>query len=70
MKEIIQIVKDWLENNGYDGLCHPDYECGCQLNDLMPCGDPCSNCVAGRKRIPRDDEPNPEGYDFFIDPEI
>ncbi len=29
------IVKKYLEDNGYDGLCTD--ECGCHIDDLMPC---------------------------------
>ena len=29
------IVKDYLEKNGYDGLCSKN--CGCGLGNLMPC---------------------------------
>jgi len=31
-----EIVKDYLEKNGYDGLCD-DIECGCSLDDFWPC---------------------------------
>ena len=30
-----EIVKDYLEKNGYDGLCSE--QCGCGLDGLMPC---------------------------------
>jgi hypothetical protein len=42
-----EIAKKWLEDNGYDGLTN-EY-CGCELNDLMPCGEPSPNCEAGYK---------------------
>lgn len=32
-----EIVKDYLEQNGYDGLCNEN--CGCGLGDFMPCED-------------------------------
>ncbi len=35
--DIQDIVQEWLEKNGYDGLCNPDIECGCRTCDLMPC---------------------------------
>jgi len=45
-----EIVKQWLEANGYDGLCNDIFECGCELNDLMPCQeDVRDDCAAGHK---------------------
>jgi hypothetical protein len=39
VKEIVaDYVADYLKQNGFDGLCDGD-ECGCGLEDLMPCGD-------------------------------
>jgi hypothetical protein len=32
------MIRTYLESNGYEGLCSPGNECGCLLNDLMPCG--------------------------------
>ena len=29
----------WLLDNGYDGLSNPYAECGCGLDDFMPCWD-------------------------------
>ena len=34
VKEIIVI---WLSAHGYDGLCNPDDDCGCGLDDFIPC---------------------------------
>jgi len=31
-----EIVKEYLEKNGFDGLCSEN--CGCGLDDFMPCG--------------------------------
>lgn len=31
------MVAQWLRANHYDGLCNPEAECGCGLDDLMPC---------------------------------
>ena len=45
--EIRQIVEQWLRANGYDGLTTVD--CGCVVDDLMPCGECIANCKAGYK---------------------
>ena len=34
-----------LKAGGYDGLCAD--ECGCRLDDLMPCDSPCDKCEPG-----------------------
>ena len=33
---VLQIVRWYLEKNGYDGLCDDD-GCGCEIKDLAPC---------------------------------
>jgi hypothetical protein len=62
--ELRDICKEWLESHGYDGLYDP-YECGCELSDLMPCGEPHPDCTAGYKSVA---DPA-TGYDFMIGPE-
>jgi len=42
-----EIVKQWLTDNGYDGLFND--ECGCELKDLGPCGEMTGDCTAGYK---------------------
>lgn len=44
-----EIVIDWLKTHGYTGLANTSIECGCGLDDLMPCGDDCidAECEAG-----------------------
>ena len=38
----------WLRAHGYAGLCLPgDEPCGCQLDDLRPCGEVSDLCVPG-----------------------
>lgn len=39
------IVKEYLEENGFDGLYSE--ECACLKDDLMDCGGPCYNCEPG-----------------------
>ena len=50
------IVKKYLEDNGYEGLCGD--ECGCELADLFPCGEFGGDCVPGYK-VPCDPEECP-----------
>ena len=45
--DIRQIVEQWLRANNYDGLCSED--CGCEVDDLMPCGEYVNDCEAGYK---------------------
>lgn len=61
---VIDIVAQYLKDNGYDGLVEETSECGCELSDLMPCGEGCGQgCRAGHK------EPDPTGeYDWLIFP--
>lgn len=44
-----EIVEKYLEENKYDGLCNCDSECGCCLDDLMPCEEGINECQAGYK---------------------
>ena len=44
---VYEITKKYLIDNGYDGLFTDD--CGCLLDDLMPCDCDCSYCEAGYK---------------------
>lgn len=60
--ELYDIVKNWLKENGYDGLCLPGEGCGCDLEDLMPCGSPAEYCEAGYKQR----APLGSGVDYFI----
>lgn len=34
-----EVMKKWLANRGYQGLCSED--CGCDIDDLFPCGECC-----------------------------
>jgi len=62
MLTVREIVKEWLEKCGYDGLAGD--ECGCPLDDLMPCEgfDNISSCVPAVK-VPCDPETCPYGGD-------
>jgi len=60
---IVEIVADWLRSNGYDGL-YID-ECGCRLEDLMPCCEDCRHCEAGVS-VGTPEDAAAAGVDFFI----
>ena len=34
-----EIVLDYLSRNSYEGLFNEDSECGCSVDDFMPCSD-------------------------------
>ena len=40
-----EIVKQYLEANGFDGLYREG--CGCRRDDLFPCDNPTAECQAG-----------------------
>jgi hypothetical protein len=53
--DVKTIVASYLEYHGFDGLCHPDTECGCDLSDLIgPCEGAQSDCRPSY-RIPLQD---------------
>ena len=43
------IIKKYLEDNHLNGLCNSDAHCGCERDDLFPCGGPCDQCEVGVK---------------------
>jgi len=53
MPDVREIVKRWLQEHGYDGLTNL-CDCGCELDDLMPCSNDVSGCVPGHKVEGRD----------------
>lgn len=55
MPELCDMVKRWLQDNRFDGLCHSDSECGCSLEDLMLCGEPSPECEAAYSAPPPKD---------------
>lgn len=57
-----EMVRQYLIDHGFDGLCSDDAECACEVGDLAPCGEMYDTCWAGYKR-PCDCG---EGCDFHI----
>lgn len=53
--DVETIIKNYLVENGYDGLVDPDHECACLVADLAPCrstyGDSATvvECIAGHR---------------------
>lgn len=46
-----EIIKKWLEDNGYTGLFNDRYDgCGCGLNDLCPCDGEIAECQPAYER--------------------
>lgn len=35
--DVVTIIERWLLVHGYDGLIYPDEECGCGVDDFVPC---------------------------------
>ena len=48
---VIEIISDYLKNNGYDGLYNEHDECGCGINDLAPCCDNPLECEPAYKTM-------------------
>lgn len=46
---VSKIVAEWLRANGYDGLYCPHEPCGCEVDDLGPCGEICLDCEPGHR---------------------
>lgn len=51
-KTVLEIVKEWLVANKYDGLVNTNGcdGCGCTINDLAPCCvEPLTHCKAAKQ---------------------
>ena len=47
---IQSIVEAYLRAHNHDGLSNPEIDCGCGLDDFMPCGEPHEiDCVPGKR---------------------
>jgi len=54
--EAIDIIRIFLSENGYDGLCNLGHECGCEIDDLVPCSSDFSFCRPGYKVEPTEEQ--------------
>jgi len=45
------IIIDWLKEHDFDGLCLPQEECGCEIDDLFLCDGNPYECQPGKKRL-------------------
>lgn len=52
--KVKDIIKKYLQDNDYQGLYHPG-DCGCNLEDLMPCSGDCSDCEPGYVHTAQED---------------
>lgn len=43
---VIEMAKHYLQTRGYEGLCYPDFDCGCDIDDLAPCCEMTERCQA------------------------
>ncbi len=48
---IRDIVRNYLRQNKYDGLCNARIECACPVDGLMPCADPNKTECLPAKRV-------------------
>ena len=44
---VLEIIREYLKKNGFDGLYNRELGCGCSINNLNPCGDINIDCTAG-----------------------
>ena len=45
--DVIDMVCEYLERNGFDGLFNMNGDCACELPDICPCGEIGGQCTAG-----------------------
>ena len=45
-----EIIQQYLEKKGYDGLCNPYAECGCDKDNLFLCDSDFQDCQCAYKR--------------------
>lgn len=46
-KDVLEIVKQYLKKNGFDGLFNANGECACHVDALCPCDGCFAECEPG-----------------------
>ena len=54
--KIKEILIDWLKSHCYEGLCNQEIDCGCGLDDFMPCDEVDKECEPAMKKIAKEDD--------------
>lgn len=65
MTMVKDILIKWLKDNGYDGLCN-SFDCGCGLDDIVPCNSNCMDCVPAYVRHNYKSEETGEVGDYYF----
>lgn len=60
---VLEMVRERLLADGYDGLVDEHGECGCRLDDLAPCGEMGEGCEAAHAVATRIEA---SGFDFVM----
>jgi hypothetical protein len=71
MTDCRALLQAAIQAAGGQGLCNPDQECGCGLDDLAPCGEGCLNLDACRVARKMKSEPDSEemanyGLEYYL----
>lgn len=51
-----EIIEKYCKENGFDGLCNAEIECGCSISDFFPCIGDCADCEPAYLQICNDQE--------------
>ena len=51
MKNMKQVITEYIKSVGADGLCNPDLQCGCSIDDVCCCESNPSYCVPAKSHI-------------------
>ena len=49
--DVGSIIEKFLIENKFDGLVHTEYECGCTIDDMAPCGNIFLSCNPAYKHV-------------------